>query len=56
MWRTEETKTKQRSRDRDIREGDSNTAYFFDKANQRRKKKNISGLEKVDELITDKKA
>jgi hypothetical protein len=52
-WRIEEIKAKQRSREKDIKEGDENTAYFFAKANQRKRKKNIFGLENNGGLITD---
>jgi hypothetical protein len=53
IWRVREIKAKQRSRARYIKEGDKNTAYFFVKANQRKRKKVIFELEKDGELITD---
>jgi hypothetical protein len=44
IWKIEEIKAKQRSRDRDVMEGDKNTSYFFSKVNQRRRKKNICSM------------
>jgi hypothetical protein len=47
IWRMEEVKVRQRSRDRDrYQEGDQNTTYFQAVPNQRNRKERISGLER----------
>jgi len=49
----EEVKARQRSRDRIVREGDKNTAYFQAVANQRNRKKRITCLETPDGIVGD---
>jgi hypothetical protein len=57
FWKIEETKAWQRSRDREIKEEDRNTAYFFAKANQRRRRRKvITYLEENDASYTDTKS
>jgi exonuclease III len=53
LWLKEETKAKQHSRDKDILEGDRNTAYFHAVANQRRRKTLISSLEGPEGQTSD---
>jgi hypothetical protein len=48
FWVMEETKAKQRSREKWVAEGDRNTAYFHAVANQRRRKKMIQVLDGPD--------
>jgi hypothetical protein len=49
----EEIKVRQRSRDRDILEGDRNTAYFYAIANHRARKKKIEGMQGERGLVQD---
>jgi hypothetical protein len=53
LWLKEEIKAKQRSRDRDIKEGDRNTTYFHAVANQRRRKMLVHSLDGPDGPITE---
>lgn len=55
IWALEEIKAKQRSRDRDIAEGDRNTAYFQAIANHRSRKKRVEVLEGPNGLVADQK-
>jgi hypothetical protein len=55
FWIMEETKGKQRSREKFIIEGDRNTAYFHVVANQRRRKKLIQVLVGPDGHVTKTK-
>jgi hypothetical protein len=45
FWRMQEIKIRQRYRDREILEGNTDTTYFHVVANQRSKKKRIDHLE-----------
>lgn len=53
IWRIEEIKIRQRSRDQDILEGDRNTTYFHAVANYRSRKKRIDFLESPIGHVTD---
>lgn len=55
IWHLEEIKAKQRSRDRNIKEGDRNTAYFQALANERSRRKKVDCLESPVGLVYDQK-
>jgi hypothetical protein len=52
-WKLEEMKARQRSRDREIKEGHKNTSYIFTKVNQRKRSKAITHLECDGETFND---
>lgn len=52
-WLKEEVKAKQKSRARDISEGDRNTTYFHAMANQRRRKMFIHSLDGLEGPVTE---
>jgi hypothetical protein len=53
IWRLEEIRARQRSRDRNVLKGDRNTTYFHAVANQRCRKKRIESLRGLDGLVHD---
>jgi hypothetical protein len=56
IWALEEIKARQRSRDRNVLEGDRNTAYFHVVANYRNRKKKVLFLDGPEGPVVEQKA
>jgi hypothetical protein len=55
IWEVEETKARQRARERHMLEGDKNTKYFHAVANQRRRKTTVHTIEGPDGAVDSTK-
>jgi hypothetical protein len=55
ILKMEEIKTRQRAREKEIKEGDHNMAYLFAKANQMKREKTISCLKQGDAIFSENK-